>query len=72
MKKYILIFSLITALGFSRTSGRHQIVVSPEYAMNSKSSFGVIQAKDLSEGDDLRWKRRHKRRKKTRKPQRGR
>lgn len=72
MKKYILILSLVTAIGFSRTSGRHQIIVSPEYSINSKSSFGLIQAKDLTDDDSVRWKRRHKRRKKTRKPQRGR
>ena len=72
MKKYIVIFSLLLAFGFSRTSVRHQIVVSPEYSFNNKSSYGTIAAKDLSGENSLKWKRRHKRRKKTRRPQRGR
>ena len=72
MKKYIIVVGLLVAFGFSRTSMRHQIVVSPEYSLNNKSSFGVVTAKDLSDEDSLKWKRRHKRRKKTRRPQRGR
>ena len=72
MKTHILIFTLVTAFCFARTSGRHQIVVSPEYAINNTSSFGLVTARDLSDEDSLKWKRRHKRRKKTRRPQRGR
>ena len=72
MKKYIVLCGLLLALGFSRTSVRHQIVVSPEHSFNYKSSYGTIAAKDLSDENSLKWKRRHKRRKKTRRPQRGR
>jgi len=72
MKKYIVVFSLLLAFGFSRTSARHQIVVSPEYSINKQSSYGTVTAKDVSDENSLKWKRRHKRRKKTRRPQRGR
>ena len=72
MKKYMIVVGLLVAFGFSRNSTRHQIVVSPEYSINNKSSFGVVTAKDYSDENSLKWKRRHKRRKKTRRPQRGR
>tara|TARA_B100001123_G_C14533501_1_gene719267 strand:- start:34 stop:252 length:219 start_codon:yes stop_codon:yes gene_type:complete len=72
MKKYILLMFVLCAFGFSRTSGKHQIVVSPEYSLGGKSAFGTITAAHWSEDDSLKWKRRHKRRKKTRRPQRGR
>jgi len=72
MKKYIFVFGLVLAFGFTRTSVRHQIVVSPEYSINKSSPFGTVTAKDISDENSLKWKRRHKRRKKTRRPQRGR
>ena len=54
MKKYIVVFGLLLAFGFSRTSVRHQIVVSPEYSFNCKSSHGTVAAKDLSDGNSLK------------------
>ena len=72
MKKFILLVFVLSALSFSRTSKKHQIVVSPEFSIGGKTSFGTITAEGWSEDNSLQWKRRHKRRKKTRKPQRGR
>ena len=72
MKKYFVLAVLFFAFGFSRTSTKHQIVVSPEYSLSGKSAFGTVTARDCSEDDSVQWKRRHKRRKKTRRPQRGR
>ena len=71
MKKIFIVVFILGALSFSRTSTKHRIVVSPEYAV-TKSAFGIITAQDYSSEDSVQWKRRHKRRKKTRKPQRGR
>ena len=72
MKKMILLIFVLCAVGLGRTSGKHQIVVSPEYSIGGKSSFGTITAQGWSDENSAQWKRRHKRRKKTRRPQRGR
>ena len=72
MKKMILFLFVLCVAGFGRTSGKHQIVVSPEYSIGGKSSFGTITAQGWSDENSVQWKRRHKRRKKTRRPQRGR
>ena len=72
MKKFVLLTLVLFAFGFGRTSGKHQIVVSPEYSIGGKSSFGTITAESWSEDNSVERKRRYKRRKKTRRPQRGR
>ena len=72
MKKMFLLMFVLCAVGFSRTSGKHQIVVSPEFSIGGKSSFGTITAQGWSDENSIQWKRRHKRRKKTRRSQRGR
>ena len=72
MKKIVLLVFVFCAVGFGRTSGKHQIVVSPEYSIGGKSSFGTMTAQGWSDENSVQWKRRHKRRKKTRRPQRGR
>ena len=72
MKKMVLLIFVLCAASFGRTSGKHKIVVSPEYSIGGKSPFGTITAQGWSDENSLQWKRRHKRRKKTRRPQRGR
>ena len=72
MKKLILLSLIFVVCGFGRTSLKHSIVVSPEYALNNKSPFGIITAADCLDEGSLQWKKRYKRRKKTRRPQRGR
>ena len=42
------------------------------YLWGGKSSFGTITAQGWSDENSVQWKRRHKRRKKNRRPQRGR
>ena len=72
MKKLILLLFVFCVVGYGRTSAKHKIVVSPEFSLGGKSAFGTITAEGWSDESSVQWKRRHKRRKKTRRPQRGR
>ena len=71
-KKYILMLFVFSFV-FGRTSNEHQIVIAPDALFTFQSANGVVFSKDLIDDDrSIKWKRRHKRRKKSRRPQRGR
>ena len=71
MKKInILIVGVLVACAFGRISNKHDVSVSP-YGLSYNSQKGEIHV-GIDEDDSLKWKRRHKKRKKTRRPQRGR
>ena len=56
---------------FARASMKHSSNVQPEGLSFSSKKAEIHQGFNSSD-DDLRWKRRHKKRKKIRRPQRGR
>tara|TARA_B100000902_G_C27089997_1_gene803335 strand:+ start:91 stop:312 length:222 start_codon:yes stop_codon:yes gene_type:complete len=67
----ILITVLMFSSVFARASVKHSSNVQPEGLSFSSKKAEFQQGFDSSD-DDLRWKRRHKKRKKMRRPQRGR
>ena len=71
MKKiYLFGFLLFVAFSFGRVSTKHAHQIGP-----SNTSFGgdkVFMNSEQENDDSLKWKRRHKKRKKSRRPQRGR
>ena len=73
--KILLVGALVLSCAFARTSGKYE---APESFMRSKisgSSKKIFMPSETKENDNsLKWKRRHKRRKKDtkRKPSRGR
>ena len=71
MKKvYLISFLVFVAFAFGRVSIKHEQQIAP-----SNTSFGgdkiFLNATQDNE-DSIKWKRRHKKRKKSRRPQRGR
>ena len=71
MKKlYILIPVLVMTFMFGRVSNKHAANISPS-DLSFNSQKGELSS-GSSEDTSIRWKRRHKKRKKTRRPQRGR
>ena len=72
-KKCLVVALVVCSFVFSRTSTKYKVVVSPDSFSVLMGKDGFIVAKDCLDGKkDAKWKRRHKRRKKTRRPQRGR
>ncbi len=72
MKKlFCLGMTLLFSLSFARVSSYHAVVVSPveSYIQKKQLEFSVL---DSSSDNSVMWKRRHKRRRKARRPQRGR
>ena len=68
---YIVILTVGFGLVFGRVSNKNSISVSP-YDLSYSSKKGEINNSNGSDDTSLKWKRRHKKRKKTRRPQRGR
>jgi len=69
---YILVSVLVFSCVFGRTSNKHTTTVSP-YGLSFNSQKGELSVGvDTSDDSSVKWKRRHKKRKKTRRPQRGR
>lgn len=69
-KKYLFGFLLFVAFSFGRVSTKHAHQVAP-----SNTSYGgdkIFMNAEQDSEDSLKWKRRHKKRKKSRRPQRGR
>ena len=72
MKKlFCLGIALLFSLSFARVSSYYAVVVSPveSYIQKKQLEFSVS---DVSSDNSVMWKRRHKRRRKARRPQRGR
>ena len=71
MKKLLFITLIACSFSFARFSTDYVVIVSPteSYLQKKQLEFSKIEA-----GSDysVQWKRRHKRRKKMRRPQRGR
>tara|TARA_B100000029_G_C17221796_1_gene831996 strand:+ start:385 stop:603 length:219 start_codon:yes stop_codon:yes gene_type:complete len=70
-KTYIILLAVVLSFGFSRNSNKHTISASPCDLSYQNQREEVSNAGPVSE-DSLKWKRRHKKRKKSRRPQRGR
>mgnify|MGYP006214700753 CR=1 FL=1 len=66
----VLVFSALNA----RISDRHQGFdpLNPSLAKQSESSQKSFESGNTDDNDSVKWKRRHKRRKKARRPKRGR
>ena len=72
MKKLFgLTLVICFSMSFGRTSSYHTMVVSPVESYIQKKQLEV-SAQDGTSDDSIQWRRRHKRRKKVRRPQRGR
>ena len=73
MKKLFgLTLAVLVSVSFGRVSSYHTIVVSPVESFIQKKQLEVSSVREGFSDDSLQWKRRHKRRKKVRRPQRGR
>ena len=73
MKKLFgLTLAVLVSVSFGRVSSYHTVVVSPVESFIQKKQLEVSSAREGFSDDSLQWKRRHKRRKKVRRPQRGR
>ena len=72
MKK-LLCFGIMVLFSFSfgRVSSYYAVVVSPVESYIQKKQLEISSIESVSDAS-IKWKRRHKRRKKTRRPQRGR
>jgi len=70
-KAYIVILVVCFGVVFGRVSNKHAVSTSP-YDLSYSGQKGEISSFNSSEDSSLKWKRRHKKRKKTRRPQRGR
>ena len=71
--KNVLILVVLCALGFSRASSDYQVVLAPDLIFSAAfhhAGAKIVQGPS-KDGDSIKWKRRHKRRKKMRRPQRG-
>ena len=68
---YIVILIVGFGLVFGRVSNKHAINASP-YGLSYSGQKGEMSNFNGEEDSSLKWKRRHKKRKKTRRPQRGR
>lgn len=71
MKKLFFIALFACSLSFARVSTYHVIVVSPSESYIQKKQLEISRVESGSD-HSVQWKRRHKRRKKMRRPQRGR
>ena len=72
MKKVLCIGVVaLCSVAFARVSSYHTIVVSPVESYLQKKQH-ELTAVDNGHDGSVQWKRRHKRRKKMRRPQRGR
>ena len=72
MKKiYILVSVFIVSFAFGRVSEKHSAPASP-CGLSLNSQRAEVSAFNTEDDSSLKWKRRHKKRKKTRRPQRGR
>ena len=69
MKNVLILFCFSLMLG--KSTAYNVVVVSPveSYLQKKQAEMSVV---DASSENSLQWKRRHKRRKKVRRPQRGR
>ena len=73
MYKILALSILVMSFGFARTSGKFNSADSFLDRVNSHNK--TLMLSDERSGDEensLKWKRRHKKRKKSRRPQRGR
>ena len=68
---YIVILTVFLGVVFGRVSNKQAINTSP-YDLSYSGQKGEVGASNGSDDSSLKWKRRHKKRKKTRRPQRGR
>tara|TARA_B110001454_G_C12410345_1_gene304873 strand:+ start:82 stop:282 length:201 start_codon:yes stop_codon:yes gene_type:complete len=66
-----VILTVCFGLVFGRVSNKHVGSASP-YDLSYHGQKGEISSFDGSSDSSVKWKRRHKKRKKTRRPQRGR
>ena len=73
MKKlFSLTLVILVSVSFARVSSYHTVVVSPVESFIQKKQLEVSSVREGFSDDSVQWKRRHKRRKKVRRPQRGR
>ena len=73
MKKLFgLTLAVLVSVSFGRVSSYHTVVVSPVESFIQKKQLEVSSVREGFSDDSAQWKRRHKRRKKVRRPQRGR
>ena len=73
MKKLLVLCSVIVvSVAFGRVSDKHTKIESPYDLAVSKKKGHVIESNKSSDDGSIKWKRRHKKRKKSRRPQRGR
>ena len=73
MKKLFgLTLAILVSMSFGRVSSYNVVIVSPVESFIQKKQLEVSCVKDGYGDDSVQWKRRHKRRKKVRRPQRGR
>ena len=70
MKNVLIICCFSLVLG--RSSSYNVVVVSPVESYLQKKQMEISKVDANSSENSLQWKRRHKRRKKVRRPQRGR
>ena len=70
-KTYILVSVFVVSFAFGRVSEKHSTSASP-YGLSLNSQRGEVSAFNSEDDSSVKWKRRHKKRKKTRRPQRGR
>ena len=68
---YIIILAVCFSLACGRISNKHSVCVSP-YDLSYSGQKGEMTNFNGSDDSSVKWKRRHKKRKKTRRPQRGR
>ena len=71
MKKLLFITIAACSFSFARVSTYHAMVVSPVESYIQKKQLEISRVESESD-HSVQWKRRHKRRKKMRRPQRGR
>ena len=72
MKKLFgLTLLILLSVSFGRVASYSVVIVSPVESFIQKKQLEV-SATQKGSGDSVQWKRRHKRRKKLRRPQRGR
>ena len=67
---YLLSFVIVVSVAFGRISKNHSS--SDASFTFSARQFGIGDAQAASDDENTKWKRRHKKRKKSRRPQRGR
>ena len=67
----IIILAVCFSLAFGRISSQHSVGASP-YGLSYSGQKGEVTNLIGEDDSSVKWKRRHKKRKKTRRPQRGR